>query len=163
MSAQGSNGFEAAQRWVDEIEKHQETKKSIMMKAVADCGPVEKMIKDAKAAAKNAGISPTLLGKALKERDLLRKVVKNRGDLDDEAVDDFEQLISALKPVADLPLFGAAIDHAEVEKAKAEKKKAKAAEGRAAMASLLPKDAPGVPDQVKNNVVALNEGIKPLQ
>ena len=157
MSGSESNGYGAeAQRWVSEIEKHQETKLSIMMKAIADCRPIEKLIKEAKAAAKNAGIPAKVLGAALKERDLLRKVAKNRAILDEETAEELEMMIAALKPVEGLPLFDNAIEAAEAKKAKAEKRQAK----KKAESDDI--DALGEDSQTAANVVALKSGIKPL-
>lgn len=158
MTGHGSNSYANAQRWVSEIEKHQETKLSIMMTAVANCAPIEKMIREAKAAAKAAGIPSKVLAAALKERDLLRKVVKNRESLEDETAEELEEMISALEPVRGLPLFDNAIDAAETKKAKTEKKAAKVKQQAADIDALAGDADP----QTASNVVALEKGIKTL-
>jgi hypothetical protein len=39
-----TNTAQAAQRWLDEIEKHVETCEQIMMKAASDCQPYKTLI-----------------------------------------------------------------------------------------------------------------------
>lgn len=153
----GSNGYGTeANRWVKEIEKHLETKVSIMMKAVADCRPVDKLIKEAKTAAKNAGIPAKVLNAALKERDLLHKVAKNRAALDDETSEELDLMIEALEPVKGLPLFDNAREAAEEKR---ERTKRKADRQKAEAADI--DDLAGDP-QTAANVIALKGGIKPL-
>lgn len=109
-----TNGFENAQRWIDECEKHALSCQQIMMEAAAKCAPFKAMLKEAKAAAKESGISTTVLNAALLERKHLRNAAKVQEKIEDDdlraELDEFRRKIA---PVADLPLFGAALDAAE--------------------------------------------------
>jgi hypothetical protein len=154
--AEQSNGYASAQRWVSEIEKHQDSVQDVMMRAMRDCQPYHEFIREAKAAAKGEGISVKLLNAALKERKLQRAIVKNRADMDEEIAEDFEAMIEALAPVAGLPLF--AVAAADLE-AKAEARKAKKAARSADIDALS--DVP-MPDIVGSNVTALRAGIQQL-
>jgi hypothetical protein len=109
-----TNGYPNAQRFVDEFEKYELEKQQIMLdaaKKVAD-GP-GKFMKQVIELAKNDGIPPKVMRSVLLERKHLRNAAKVRDKLDDELVDELDVLRKSLAPVADLPIFGAAIAAAE--------------------------------------------------
>jgi hypothetical protein len=103
-------------RYVGEIEKVDEELLSEKMSYVARCKPIQERKKDWKTRARDDGIPAAALNTILKERALLRSIAKLNADVDD--VDERAFLIEMrekLKPVADLPLFGAAIQAQEAK------------------------------------------------
>lgn len=123
-----TNGYKNCQRFVDEYEKHELEKQHIMLEAAQKVanGP-GKFMKEVLALAKEDGIPVKVLRAALLERKHLKNAAKVRDKLDEELADELEQLRDLLKPVADLPIFGAAIADAEKKVTAAKGKKAERA------------------------------------
>jgi hypothetical protein len=121
-----TNAASAAERWVLEIERHEQAKREIMIEAAADCEPKNKLIREAKAAAKNEGISVKALSALILERKHLRNAAKVREKLDDEdLIAELEMLrdqVSAVAGVEDLFSFATEQLDGEITKAKAGKK-----------------------------------------
>lgn len=104
-----SNGFESAERWVKEIERHHETLATYQGEYMARCRTVRESISGCYDAAKESGIPVKELRAVIKERTLLRKIEGIRGNLDDEQVETFDQIKHALGMLSDLPLGDAAL------------------------------------------------------
>ena len=116
-----------AQRWVDECEKHEKTCQDIMIGAAAKCAPYKVMIRECKSAFKETGGSVRALTAVLLVRKHLRNAAAVRDKLDDEDLqNELDMLRSKLAPVADMPLFGAAIAEAETRVKKKAKSREKA-------------------------------------
>lgn len=137
-----SNGFKSAQRWIDEHEKHERACQQIMMEAAAKCAPIKAMMSEVKKAAKNDGISIKVFSAALLERKHLRNAAAVRDKLEDEDMqDELDEFRRHVQPVADLPLFGAAIEAAEEKVARSKASRAK--KRSEALDSLTDDEAPG--------------------
>ncbi len=103
-------------RYVGEIEKIDDELLSEKMSYASRCKPYQERKKDWKQRAADDGIPGTALGTILKERALLRSIAKLNAkveDIDERAL--LADMREKIKPVADLPLFSAAID-AQAEK-----------------------------------------------
>lgn len=101
-------------RYVGEIEKVDYEILSEKMSYVSRCRPIQERKKDWKERATDDGIPRSALNTILRERALLRSIAKlNSGveDIDEKAF--LAEMREKLKPVADLPLFGAAIEAAQ--------------------------------------------------
>ena len=122
MSA-ATNVPTAAQRWVDEIEKHERSIESVRMKAAADCKPFHQFIREAKAAAKNEGIGVRALNELLYERKLLKKLAARGKALDENFVEELEVLRDQVAPVEDIELFSFAAGRLDEEIAEAKAKR----------------------------------------
>jgi type III secretion system FlhB-like substrate exporter len=120
-----TNGYANAQRFVDEYEKHELDKQQIMLaaaKKVAE-GP-GKFMKQVIELAKNEGVPVKVFRAVLLERKHLQNAAKVRDKLDEELVDELDVLRKSLAPVADLPIFGAALAAAEAGAPKKSKSEA---------------------------------------
>ena len=170
--SEGLNGIDAtkANRWVHEIEREFDGLLNEKMSHMTRCKPFHERIRAAKDLAAEDGIPKRALNKILKERALLRSIAELNAELEDDDRDLVEDLRAKLKPVADLPLFGAAIE--EVEKTR----KARGAKTSSALDDLAA--GPAANDDGKDlrpaflqdkdavaaeaNAAALNAGIKKL-
>lgn len=136
MPAAKTNGFPNAQRWVDEIDRHEAEIDALRMEHAARVATVRKLQRGVKDAAKEDGISTKVFNAILLERKHLKNAAKVRDKLeDDDLAAEAEMVRERLSPVADLPLFGAAIDAAESAVVKRGKR------GAAAVGSILDDDA----------------------
>lgn len=108
-----SNGFEAAERWVKEIERHHETLASYQGEYMARCRTVRESISGCYDAAKEAGIPTKELRAVIKERQLHKKIEGLRENLDEEQVETFDQIKHALGMLGDLPLGDAALKRSQ--------------------------------------------------
>ena len=110
-----SNGIDAtkANRYVAEIERELAELLDERITYMNRCKPHHENIADWKERASEDGVPKRALNKILKERGYLRSIAKLNAALEDEDRDLVDDLRAKLKPVADLPLFGAAIEHAE--------------------------------------------------
>lgn len=124
--ARKNHSYATAQRWVDEHERHELECQQIMIDAAAKCAPIKAMMSEVKKAAKEDGISAKVFGAILLERKHLRNAAKVRDKLDEEFHDDLDEIRAALTPVADLPIFGAAIEAAEKRSSERKQKSAAA-------------------------------------
>ncbi|MGO4171587.1 hypothetical protein [Bosea sp. TAF32] len=104
-----SNGFEGAERWVKEIERHHETLATYQGEYMARCRTVRESISGCFDAAKDAGIPVKELRAVITERKLLRKIEGIREKLDEEQVETFDQIKHALGMLDGLPLGDAAL------------------------------------------------------
>lgn len=104
-----SNGFESAERWVKEIERHHETLATYQGEYMARCRTVRESISGCFDAAKEAGIPVKELRAVIKERSLLRKIEGLREKLDEDQAETFDQIKHALGMLSDLPLGDAAM------------------------------------------------------
>jgi hypothetical protein len=161
-----TNTAQAAQRWLDEIEKHVETCQQIMMDAAAKCQPYKTLINEAKAAAKNEGIGTKALSALILERKHLRNAAKVRDKLEDEdIVAELEMLRDQVKAVAGIEdLFSFAADQIEGEiEAKRGKKAADRAKAKSDVLDDLTGKSEDEFDRVgRENAAAVEAGIKPL-
>lgn len=171
-----------AQLWVDDIEKHILAKQQIMIKAAADCAPINKMISEVKSAAKNDGISVKVLNALILERKHLRNAANVREKLeDDDLVAELEVLrdgVRAVEGIEDLFSFAAAeIDEkiTAIKSRRGKKQAERAASDSAAVDSLTDDDLPeddedprprfmkeAEAEHVADNVTKIGKGIKPL-
>ncbi len=170
----GQNTPSSVQRWVDEHERHEAECQQIMIEAAAKCAPIKARMLEVKKAAKNDGISTKVFGAILLERKHLKNAAKVRDKLDEEFQDELDMLREKLAPVADLPIFGAAIQAAEEKATGAKKRKAEKAKANSdAIDSLTQQDDDEDPRprflKDKGETVTgdaalerLSEGIKPL-
>lgn len=166
----GSNGYQNAQRWCEDYERHELECQQIMIDAAARCAPIKAMMGEVKKAAKQDGIGAKIFAAALLERKHLRNAAKVREKLDEELHDDLDQLRAALKPVADLPIFGAAIDAAEKRSSERQKKNAAAVDELTEGADTEAADGEDDPrpaflkakEQDRQNAEFLARGIKTL-
>ena len=165
MPEAGSNGYPNAQRWVTEYERHEAEKQALAIEfaqKVAN-GPGKHM-KETIARAKEDGIPVKVIRAALLERKHLRNAAKVRDKLEEETQDELDVLRKSLAPVADLPIFGAAIEKAEA--AATERKAARNKARSAAVDSLTDDDADLRPRHLRNGdddpAAAIAAGIKPL-
>ena len=113
MTQAQTNGIDTTKlnRFVAEIERVDEELLSERMSYAARCRPIQERKKDWKQRAADDGIPAKALNTMLRERVHLRAIAKlNSGveDVDERAF--LEEMREKLMPVADLPLFGAAID-----------------------------------------------------
>lgn len=175
-----TNTATAAERWVLEIEKHVLSKQQIMIQAAADCEPFNKLIREAKAAAKEEGISVKALSALILERKHLRNAANVREKLeDDDLIAELEMLRDQVSSVAGIEdLFSFATEQLDGEIAKAKSGKSAAAKVKKAKASTLDNlsdDSDIRPthlkeaerqrleeEAAKRNAAALNDGISKL-
>ncbi|MCV9940951.1 hypothetical protein OIU35_31760 [Boseaceae bacterium BT-24-1] len=108
-----SNGFEKAERFVKEIERHHETLASYAGEHLQRCKSVREMISSAYDLAKDAGIPKRELRAVVKERALLKKIEALREGLEDEQAETFDQIKHALGMLSDLPLGEATLARSE--------------------------------------------------
>lgn len=114
--SEATNGLDEVKlnRYVGEIEKIDDELLSEKMSYVSRCRPYQERKKDWKQRAASDGIPKAALNTMLRERSLLLSIAKLNAkveDIDERAF--IVEMREKLKPVADLPLFGAAIDAAE--------------------------------------------------
>jgi hypothetical protein len=110
------NGFDpdVVQRFVREIEKHQDTLASYKGEYMNRCKSVHELITRAKDAAKKAGIPKKQLGALLKERELERKIEDIREAFEDEEdVEIYDRLREALGDFGETELGKSAINKAK--------------------------------------------------
>lgn len=112
MAQPGSNGFQAANRWVKEIEGKLAEKLSIKMENASRQKRVQEDIDRCYEAARGEGIPIKELKAAIKVRELDRKKEAIRSGLGDDGAETFDQIRHALGDLADLPLGTAALDRA---------------------------------------------------
>lgn len=108
-----SNGFESAERWVTEIERHHETLATYQGEYMARCRTVRESISGCYDAAKESGIPVKELRAVIKERQLHKKIEALRENLDEEQAETFDQIKHALGMLNDLPLGEAALKRSE--------------------------------------------------
>jgi hypothetical protein len=130
-----------AQRYVGEIERCLDELLSMRGSYMAECKEVRERISDWKSKADDDGVPRAALNAALKERELVKKLAAVTADMQDDAKALVQQLRRKLKPVAELPLFGAAI-------AQAERKAAEGAKGKAGISGADLEKAMGADDDV---------------
>ena len=125
---EATNGIDAikANRYVAEIERELDELLSERMSYMSRCKPHHERIAEWKTRAGEDGVPKRALNKILKERALLRSIAKLNSELEEDDRDLVDDLRAKLNPVADLPIFGAAIEQAEA-KAKAKRGKKSAA------------------------------------
>lgn len=111
MPANGSNGFQASQRWVKEIEAKLAEKLSIKMENASRQKRVQEDIDRCYEAARGEGIPVKELKAVIKAREFERKIEALREDLEDGA-ETFDMIRHALGDLAELPLGAAALDRA---------------------------------------------------
>ncbi|PZR88380.1 MAG: hypothetical protein DI537_23875 [Stutzerimonas stutzeri] len=99
-----SNGFESAERWVKEIERHHETLATYQGEYMARCRPVRESIAGCYDAAKEAGIPRKELKAVIKERRFLKQIEANRAKLEEDEQETLDQIKHALGMLSDLPL-----------------------------------------------------------
>lgn len=112
MGQPGSNGFQAAQRWVKEIEAKLAEKLSIKMENASRQKRVQEDIDSCYEAARGEGIPVKELKAVIKARELERKIEALRENLDDDGAETFDQIQAALGGLSDLPLGQAALNRA---------------------------------------------------
>jgi hypothetical protein len=167
-----SNGIDEVKlnRYVGEIEKIDDELLSEKMSYVSRCKPYKDRKKDWKGKASDDGIPGSALNRILRERSLLRSIAKNNSDVEDIDEKAFmEEMREKLKPVADLPLFGAAIEAAQrfsgyvAPADSAEPPKAPKGRGKKkdALNSLISDDVPDEAEHANENAARL-AGIKEL-
>jgi len=161
-----SNTATAAERWVLEIERHVLAQKQIMMDAASKCAPFKKLIGEAKAAAKNEGISVEALNALITQRQHLRNAVGVVKKLeDDDLISELEMLrdqVPAVEGVEDLWAYAREQIEGEIAEAKA-KRSPRAAAAAKAKSDALDDLADDEFDRVgRENVTKLNAGIKKL-
>ena len=122
----GSNEINAQllNQVIDGIEKNEasmmEDRMSTMAKLKQRYVKPRQAIKDWLLTGVDGGIPKDELKRVLKERVLMRQLAKVSADVEPDSVEIIKQMRARLKPVADLPLFGAALEREERELAKAE-------------------------------------------
>ncbi len=112
MAQPGSNGFQAANRWVKEIEAKMAEKLSIKMENASRQKQVQEQIDRCYEAARGEGIPIKELKAAIKTRELDRKKEAIRAALEEDGGETLDQILHALGDLADLPLGTAALARA---------------------------------------------------
>ena len=108
-----SNGFEAAERWVKEIERHHDTLASYQGEYMSRCRPVRESIAGCYDAAKEAGIPRKELKAVIKERKFLKQIEANRARLEEDEQETLDQIKHALGMLSELPLGDAALKRSQ--------------------------------------------------
>lgn len=111
MAQPGNNGFESANRFVSEIEKHFETLDTYRGEYMKRCRDVRDLIAGAYDRAKDAGVPKKELKAVISARKLEARLKGIREDLEDGA-ETFDMIRHALGDLAELPLGTAALDRA---------------------------------------------------
>lgn len=156
-----NTGQAVYERYIADLERDDEEIATIKARNAAECQKVLERKKKRMKQAKNEGLSPAVLSALMGFRKAQRKAAAIIEDLEEDVRDDFDAVLEALEPVADLPLFGAVKADIETQKAERdEKASAKVEAQRAKMKAMARKD--DGEQQVASNVTAITDGIKPL-